>query len=86
MPASGLPTGVSWVSSEPPQVPLLDLYEQCSDHITLYMASSQLVGAAENLADPLVFVRPQPQLRPGLRLLRVSSACLTVSIMPMQGS
>ena len=45
MPASSLPTGVSWVSS--PNVrrcTLDDLYEQCSDHITEYMASSAPVG------------------------------------------
>ena len=72
MPASSLPTGVSWVSSPNcRRCTLLDLYEQCSDHITLYMASSAAGGAAaENLADPLVLVVPQPQLRPGLRLVR----------------
>ena len=45
MPASILPTGVS-AGSEPNlrRCTLDDLYEQCSDHITEYMASSAEVG------------------------------------------
>src|SRR5215213_4739583 len=45
MPASILPTGVSWgISENCLRCTLVDLYEQCSLHITLYIASSELVG------------------------------------------
>src|SRR5215208_6950259 len=45
MPASSLPTGVSVGSSANwRRCTLDDLYEQCSDHMTEYMASSDEVG------------------------------------------
>ena len=45
MPASILPAGVSCgMSANLRRCTLDDLYEQCSLHITEYMASSQLVG------------------------------------------
>src|SRR5215217_6987303 len=51
MPARSLPMGVSWASS-----PNLrrwtfdDLYEQCSDHMTEYMASSDEVGRRPSIS------------------------------------
>src|SRR3712207_2565815 len=45
MPASSLPSGVSdGRSPNARRCTLEDLYEQCSDHITEYMASSEEVG------------------------------------------
>src|SRR4029453_3416607 len=45
MPASSFPTGVSGGSSANcRRCTLEDLYEQCSDHMTEYMASSDEVG------------------------------------------
>ncbi len=44
-PYQGAATGVSWVSSpNRRRCTFEDLYEQCSDHITEYMASSASVG------------------------------------------
>ena len=45
MPASSGPSGVRWGRSPKRRRYFLDdLYEQCSDHITEYMASSPPVG------------------------------------------
>src|SRR3954462_7802534 len=45
MPASILPAGVSWLSSENCLRWTFELlYEQCSLHMTEYIASSELVG------------------------------------------
>src|SRR5215207_6263901 len=62
MPASSLPTGVSGGSSANwRRCTLDDLYEQCSDHMTEYMASSDEVGRRPRISLIRAY---SPSLRP----------------------
>src|SRR6476661_1334896 len=81
MPASSLPTGVSWVSSPNlRRCTLDDLYEQCSDHITEYIASSAAVGRRPRISLIRAYSSSlSPSSEYGCWTSGVAAACLTVS-------
>src|SRR5215208_3515738 len=81
MPASSLPTGVSVGSSANwRRCTLDDLYEQCSDHMTEYMASSDEVGRRPRISLILAYSSSfRPSSAHGCAWWGVRAASPTVS-------